>query len=90
MEKHITKELADIASEMRLAGAAMTDLMARLDKVADELANEALIADDADEAKDAEEDRRDVEEARDGVGEAKQDLMDAALSLASLVRIYSK
>lgn len=53
MEKHITKELADIASEMRLAGSAMTDLMARLDKVADELANEALIADDADEAKDA-------------------------------------
>lgn len=90
MEKHITKELADIASEMRLAGSAMTDLMARLDKVADELANEALIADDADEAKDAEEDRRDVEEARDGVGEAKQNLMDAALSLASLVRIYSR
>lgn len=90
MDKHIVKELSDIALEARLAGSALTDLITRLSKCADELTNEALIAEDVDEAKDAEEDKTDVESAKDEMIDAKEAIMDCALSLASLIRIYSK
>lgn len=90
MEKHNVQELAEIASELRLASASLTDLIARLTKVGDECANEALIAEDVDEAKDADEDKTDVLHACDDVQDAKDCLMEAAFNLMALVRIYGK
>ena len=90
MEKHNVKELTEIASELRLAGASLTDIMARLTKVGDELANASLMAEDVDEAKDADEDKSDVLDACDNVQEAKEALMDAAFNLIALVRIYGR
>lgn len=90
MEKYLVKELANVASEARLCGAGLSDLVARLTKIEDALTNEALIADDVDEAKDAEEDKKDVEDAKDTLLDAKEAVMDCVLSLASIVRLYSK
>lgn len=81
MEKHIIETLSGTASELRLASASLTDIIARLTKIADELANDVIVEQDAEKARAIDNDRVYVKNVASQIKEDKDDLLGQALNL---------